>query len=197
MFLVMGRQRVCLAVQKVEVSPVEEKKRSRERKKAKEDSKEKEEHSLVKNKNRILNGSQKKIVFGCPKGKEARRVRRKKKNRLSQRGRRTYQSEKSAGSDFNSHKGRDKDRKGKGKEGAYTQSGFQPLKHPVTKEIASPGNQMIGIPYSLTILVPLLHGMASVPMNLANHPTHVVLDLGCTQSIGPRTAIKRIQKHAW
>ena len=84
----------------------------------------------------------------------------KSKNRLSQNGRRTYQSENSAGSDFNSHKGRGKDRKGKGKEGAYPQPVFQPLKHQVTKEIASPGNQMIGIPDSLTILVPLLHGMA-------------------------------------
>ena len=45
--------------------------------KAKEDSK--EEHSLVKNKKRILNGSQKKIVFGGPKEEEARRVRRKEK----------------------------------------------------------------------------------------------------------------------
>ena len=36
--------------------------------------------------------------------------------------------------------------------------------------------------------------MPSVPMNLANHPTHVVLDLGCTRSIGSRTAIKRFQE---
>ena len=86
MFSDMGRQRVCLAVQKVQVSPVEEKKkkkRSRERIKVKVDSKEKEEHSLVKNKNRILNGSQKKIVFGGPKEEEARRVRRKEKSTLS------------------------------------------------------------------------------------------------------------------
>ena len=38
--------------------------------------------------------------------------------------------------------------------------------------------------------------MASVPLNLANHPTHVVLDLGCTRSVGSRAAIKRFQKHA-
>ena len=38
--------------------------------------------------------------------------------------------------------------------------------------------------------------MASVPLDLANHPTHVVLDLGCTRSIGSRAAIKRFQKHA-
>ena len=38
--------------------------------------------------------------------------------------------------------------------------------------------------------------MASVPRNLANHPTHVVLDLDCTRSSGSRAAIKRFQKHA-
>ena len=38
--------------------------------------------------------------------------------------------------------------------------------------------------------------MASVPLDHANHPTHVVLDLGCTRSIGSRAAIKRFQKHA-
>ena len=38
--------------------------------------------------------------------------------------------------------------------------------------------------------------MASVPLNLARHPTHVVPDLGCTRSIGSRTAIRRFQKSA-
>ena len=38
--------------------------------------------------------------------------------------------------------------------------------------------------------------MASVLLNLAKHPTHVVLDLGCTRSIGSRAAIKRFQKSA-
>ena len=37
----------------------------------------------------------------------------------------------------------------------------------------------------------------TAPLNLANHPTHVVLDLGCTRSIGSRAAIKRFQMHAW
>ena len=40
----------------------------------------------------------------------------------------------------------------------------------------------------------ILHGMAAVPLDLANHSTHVVLDLGCTRSIGSRAAIKRFQK---
>ena len=41
-------------------------------------------------------------------------------------------------------------------------------------------------------------GWIAVPsLNLAYHPTHVVLDLGCTRSIGSRSALKRFQKHAW
>ena len=38
--------------------------------------------------------------------------------------------------------------------------------------------------------------MASVPLDLAHHPTHVVLNLGCTRSVGSRKAIRRFQKHA-
>ena len=37
---------------------------------------------------------------------------------------------------------------------------------------------------------------ASVPLYLAHHPTHVVLNLGCTRSVGSRTAIRRFQKYA-
>ena len=39
--------------------------------------------------------------------------------------------------------------------------------------------------------------MVATPLNLANHPTHVVLDLGCTRSIGSRTEIEIFKKHAW
>ena len=44
----------------------------------------------------------------------------------------------------------------------------------------------------------VLHAWMAVPsLNLAYHPTHVVLDLGCTRSIGSRAAIERLKKHAW
>ena len=39
--------------------------------------------------------------------------------------------------------------------------------------------------------------MVATPLNLANHPTHVVLNLGCTRSIRSRAAIERFKKHAW
>ena len=160
MFSDMGRQQVCLAVQKVQVSPVEEKKRSRERRKAKEDSKEKEEHSLVKNKKRILNGSHKKIVFGGPKEEEARRVRRKVKIDslkmvVALTNKKIVQAVISIRTQAEARTGKDK-----AKKVLILNMVFQPLKHPKTKEMASPGNQIIGIPDSLTILVPLLHGMA-------------------------------------
>ena len=35
--------------------------------------------------------------------------------------------------------------------------------------------------------------MVATPLNLANHPTHVALDLGCTRSIGSRSAIERFK----
>ena len=38
--------------------------------------------------------------------------------------------------------------------------------------------------------------MASVLFDLAHHPTHVVLDLDCTRSIGSRKAITRFKKYA-
>ena len=38
--------------------------------------------------------------------------------------------------------------------------------------------------------------MAAIPLNLSNHPTHVLLNLGCARSIGSRAAIRRFQKHA-
>ena len=80
----------------------------------------------------------------------------------------------------------------------------QPRKTPVKQDMAMPGNQTIGLAaIGLTIpqvqlLGSLAHTawMASVPMNLANHPTHVVLDLGCTRSIGSRAVFRRFQKHA-
>ena len=34
-------------------------------------------------------------------------------------------------------------------------------------------------------------------MSLANQSTHVELDLGCTRSIGSRTAIERFEERAW
>ena len=39
--------------------------------------------------------------------------------------------------------------------------------------------------------------MAVPSLNLAYHPTHVVLDLICSRLIGSRSAVERFQKHSW
>ena len=78
-------------------------------------------------------------------------------------GFRNYQPDKGAGNDFNPHKGRGKDQKGKGKEGAYPQHGLlQPLKHPVKKDMVMPEYQMTVLPaISFTSPQPqLLGGLA-------------------------------------
>ena len=58
--------------------------------------------------------------------------------------------------------------------------------------LTSPGLQLLG-DFARKLI---LHGCAT-SLNLANHPTHVVLDLGCTRSIGARAANERFKKHAW
>ena len=106
-------------------------KRRKKKGKVKVDSKELEEYSLVKNKHRILDGGHRKIVLGGPKEKEAIKVFRNVKKQLSENGFRTYRSEKNVGCDQSGHKDRGKERKAKGKEGAYLQSGisFQPVRN--------------------------------------------------------------------
>ena len=39
--------------------------------------------------------------------------------------------------------------------------------------------------------------IAAVPLNLTDHPTHVVLDLGYTRPIRSRAAVARLQRHTW
>ena len=63
---------------------------------------------------------------------------------------------------------------------------FQPLKYPVKKDVAMPGNRTIGLP-AIVLTSP----------GLTNHPTHVVLDLSCTRSVGSRAAIERLMNIAW
>ena len=84
---------------------------------------------------------------------------------------------------------------------------LQPRKHSMKKDMVISGNQTIGLP-AIGLTIPqlqllgglarelILHGWQQSRLNLANHPTHVVLDLGCTRPIGSRVAIRRFQKHA-
>ena len=171
------------------------------------DLKEPEEHSLVKNKHRTQNGGQKKIVLGGLKEREARKVFSKGNEGFQKGGFRIYQPAKGASNDFNPHKGRGKDQKVKGKEGAYPQSGLSSASETHSEEGKSHAWESDDRYFSLTddsstsafgwsCSRAYTEWMASAPLNLANHPTHVVLDLGYTRSVGSRAAIKRFQKHA-
>ena len=169
------------------------------------DLKDLEEHSLAKNKHRAQNGGQKKIVLGGPKEREARKVFSKGNEGFQKGGFRTYQPEKGASNEVNPHKGRGKDQKVKGKD-AYPQSGLS-ASETHSEEGKSHVWESDDRGFSLTddsstsatgwsCSRAYTAWMASAPLNLANHPTHVVLDLGCTRSVGSRAAIKRFQKHA-
>ena len=103
---------------------------------------------------------------------------------------------------FYPHKGKGTDKKNKGKKGAYQQSGFSASEYSVEKGQGHPWESgdwysNCSDDFSMTAWYISRHfaWIASVPLELAHHPTHVVLDLGCTQSIGSRTAIRRFQKY--
>ena len=92
-------------------SPGEEKVKAKE--KVKVDSKGPKQHSVVKNRHRILNGGQMKTLLGGAKERRARKGSQMKAFRKM--GFRTKHLEKGAGKDFIQHKGRG---------GAYPQSGL-------------------------------------------------------------------------
>ena len=122
------------------------------------------------NKHRTLNGGQKKIVRrgqqemgkkGFSKGHEG----------FQKGGFRTYQPEKGAGNDFNPHKGRRKDQKGKGKEGTHPQSVLSARKHPVKKDMAMSGNQTVGLP-AIGLTIPQLQLLGGLARELILHGWH-------------------------
>ena len=113
-----------------------------------------------------------------------------------------------ASKDFHQNKGRGKDQKGKGKEGTFPQSGLSASETPNEEKYgrAWESDDWSSSHWTDDSWTPdagwfctKAHTawMVATPLNLANHPTHVVLDLGCTRSIGSRSAIERFKKHAW
>ena len=118
---------------------------------------------------------------------------------------RTNPPEKGTGNESHLHKGRGKDRKRKGKESAYPQSGRSASETPSEEGYGhtwESDDWYSGLTDDSSTSATGWHGtghcawMASVPLNPANHSTHVVLDLGCTRSIESRAADRRFQKHA-
>ena len=127
----------------------------------------------------------------CKKGKKGLS---KGKNKFPESDSRTFQDQ---GSDkeFQSDKGTSKDQSGRGIESAYSQSGFSASESPCeegyghswessdwysnftddSSSSATRGTtEWCGTGHTAR--------MAAIPLNSANHPTRVVLDLGCTRS---------------
>ena len=106
------------------------------------------------------------------------------------------------------NEGKGKFQKGKGKEEAHPQSGLSPSEGPEQEEYSHAwesddwsSSQWPDDPWTPAAgwysTKAQTAWMAVPSWNLAYHPTHVVLDLGCTRSIGSRSAIERCRKHSW
>ena len=121
-------------------------KKVRAKERTKVDQQEQEERSLVKNKRMKQNCGQKKIVLGGPKENQARNAFGKEMKAFGKVDFTLAHLKRVQSVVFYPHKGKGKDQKGKGKEGSYPQTGFQPLKTPLKRDKAIPGNQTIGIP---------------------------------------------------
>ena len=112
-------------------------------------------------------------------------------------GFRNYPAEKGASNDFNPHKGRGKDQKGKGTEGAYLQSGLSASANSAEEGQGHPwesGDWYSSFTDDSSCSTAAWFGtghtawMASVPLNLAHHPPHVVLVESCNQKV-PDTCV--------
>ena len=118
-------------------------------------------------------------------------------------GFRLYQPDKGAGKDFPQTKAEERIEKEKGKEGTYPQSGFSASETPNEEGESDDWSASHQTDDSWTpdagwfCTRTYTAWMVATPLNLANHPTHVVLDLGCARSNRSRAAIERFKKHAW
>ena len=123
-------------------------------------------------------------------------------------GFRPYQPDKGAGKDYSQNKGKGKYQKGKGKEDAHPQSTLSASEAPEKEgnSHAWESDDWSASQWPDSSWTPAAGWystkahtawMAVHSLNLVHHLTRVVLDLGCTRSIGSRSAIERFQKHSW
>ena len=133
------------------------------------------------NKHNILNGGQKRTLLGGPKERKARKSCQKALMAFRRVVFALTRQIKAQARIIPRTKARERTENEKARKELILNPDFQPLKHAVKKDMAMPGNRTT----------------VTTPLNLANHPKHVVLDLGCTRSIGLRAAIERFKKHAW
>ena len=187
--------------------PGEKKNRKGKRKRQRTIQKGPEEHSLVMNKLKILNGGKKRTQFGGPKERKARRACQKAMMASMRVVFALSSPTKVQARTFTKTKAEERVKKEKAKKEPFLNPDSQPQKHPMRKDMARLGNHTIRLPV-IGLMIPglqMLGGsvtrsyiawMMATPLNLANHPTCVVLDLGCARWIGSRTAIERFKKHA-
>ena len=162
---------------------------------------------MAKNKHKILKCGQKWTLLGGPKDAKARKDCPKGSDGFQKGGFRPYHPDKGAGKDYSQDKGKGKFQK-KGKERGYHQSGLsasetheeEGYSHAWESDGWSssrwPDNSWT--PDAGWFCTKSYTAWMEVPsLNLAYHPTHVLLDLGCTRSIGSRSAIETFQKHSW
>ena len=181
--------------------------KEREKEKAKDDPKGPDEHSLMMDKRKILNGK-KRTSFGAPKEREARRACQKASMVSIRVVFALINRTKVQASTFTKTKAEERIEKGKSKEGTCLQSGFSSSETPHEEgygQVWEPDDWSASH-WTVNSWTPdagwlctKAHTawMVATPLNLANHPTHVVLDCGCTRTIGSRAAIERFRKHAW
>ena len=160
------------------------------------------------NKRKILSGGKKRIQFGGPKDRKARRACQEAMMAPIWVVFALASPTKVQARTFPKTKAVERIKKEKGKEGTYHQSGFSASE---THNEEGYGQAWESDDWSAShwthdSMTPTAGWfcrrtytarMVETPVNIANHPTHVVLDLGCTRSIGSRTAGERFKKHAW
>ena len=111
---------------------------------------------------------------------------------------RTYLRDKGAGNDHSQNKGKGKSQKVKGKKEAHPRSGLSASETPEEEGYSHSweSDDWSSSQWPDDYWTPAAGWycardhtawVAVLPLNLAYHPTHVVLDLGCTRSIGSRS----------
>ena len=181
-------------------------KKEREKKKPKVSKKEAEEPSLAKEKHKIQDCGQKRTLLGGPK--DAKKKQLSKGNDGSQKGSfRPYHPDKGAGKDYfqNKGKGYSPSQKNSKKE-AHPQHGLSASETPEEERYthswesddwsSSQWPDESWTPAARWCRARDHSAWMAVPsLNLASHPAHWILHLGCTRSFGSISAIKRFQKH--
>ena len=182
-----------------------------EKESTKENPKEAEEPSSAMNNHKILVCGQKRISLGGPKDAKARKACQKAMMVFRRVVFALHQPDEGASKDYIQIKGKgkyQKKKKRKGEEEAHPQSGLsiseaheeEGCSHAWESDDWS-SSQWPDDSWNPAAGWCSTKGhtdwMALPSLNIAYHPTNVVLDLGGTRSIGSRSAIERFQKHSW